>query len=132
MSKKKRKATKKRAINRPYCGGTMTSSQFFGFIRAALRNKFTRWAPKYAALKEAQRPYKGSDKRTKWLYECAITGKLFKQSEVEVDHVTPCGSLRCFEDLPEFTRRLFCEKEGLQVVSKEAHKAKTAAERKKK
>jgi hypothetical protein len=128
-----RKAVRKRQeVDRPYCSGTMTQSAFFSFLRSALRNKFTRWRPKYDALNAARVPYKGPNKKVKWLYRCAITGELFQMKEVEVDHIVPCGSLRSFDDLPGFAQRLFCEKDGLRVVSKEAHKKITAEQRKKK
>lgn len=108
----------------------MTESQFFGFIRSALRNKFGRWKPKYDALNAARRPFRGENRRNqKWEYLCALTGKWFPLKEVEVDHIIPCGSLRCFADLPGFVQRMFVEKDGLQVVSKVAHKIKTKSER---
>jgi len=46
--------------------------------------------------------------------------------EIQVDHVEPCGSLKTFEDLPGFVRRLFCEADGLQVLCKaNCHRRKT-------
>jgi hypothetical protein len=43
------------------------------------------------------------------------------QKETQVDHIVECGSLRRFEDLPGFTERLFCEKEGLQILCRRCH-----------
>jgi hypothetical protein len=133
---KARKAVKKakrQLVPRTRASETMTESQFFGFIRSALRDKFQRWKPKYDCLAAAKRPFRGENRRNqRWEYLCALTGKWFPLKEVEIDHIVPCGSLRTFADLPGFVERLFCEKEGLQVVSKAAHKLKTQAERTKK
>jgi len=46
-----------------------------------------------------------------------------------VDHVRPAGALRSFDDLPGFVARLFCEKEGLQVLCNECHLKKSNLER---
>lgn len=52
--------------------------------------------------------------------------------DVTVDHITPCGSLLCDNDLPKFVKNLFCTQDRLQVLCKDCHKTKTAEERKKK
>lgn len=128
---KAKKKAKRQLVPRTRASNTLTESQFWGFIRSALRDKFSRWKPKYDCLNDARRPFRGENKRNqKWEYLCALTGKWLPQKDVEVDHIIPCGSLKCYDDLPGFVRRLFVEKEGLQVVCKVAHKAKTQAERK--
>lgn len=107
-------------------GNTWTESRYFQFIRTALRGAFTRYPPKYQALKEAQR---GTRPNT---YECAECNELFKAKEVQVDHIEPAGSLKTYKDLPAFVERMFCEADNLQVLCKPCHKVKTAEERKKK
>jgi hypothetical protein len=47
-----------------------------------------------------------------------------------VDHIEPVGTLRTFEDLPEFCRRLFVGIDKLQVLCKTCHNKKTLAETK--
>lgn len=48
------------------------------------------------------------------------------RKEVEVDHIVPCGTLKCVEDLPGFVTRLFCEADGFQVLCKaNCHSKKT-------
>jgi 5-methylcytosine-specific restriction endonuclease McrA len=106
-----------------------TISRFFGFLRSALRSAFNRYPVKWAVLRAAQRAYEGTDKRIKWEYQCAKCGGWFKAKEVSVDHVVPAGSLNTFEDLAGFAERLFCGPDGLQVLHKECHAAKTAEER---
>ena len=114
----KKKPVKQR-VPRTRGGGTYTESQFWGFIRAGLRSKYVRWPPRYKVLREASRPVTG--KRHKTEYQCAECSKWLKQSEVEVDHIEPCGSLRSFDDLPGFVERLFCEPDKLRVLCKPCH-----------
>ena len=104
-----------------------TTAKFFGFIRSGLRDKFNRWPPKYEVLNEARITVTGQ--RHRYEYTCAACNNTFKQKEVQVDHITPAGSLKSFEDLPAFVEKLFCGKEGLQVMCKACHKEKTLKER---
>ena len=133
--KKKRVTGKPKAPRKPKapktrCSGTMTESQYWSFVRAALRSKSRRWAPVYEVLKDARRPSKSDNKRLKWEFQCAECKDWFPAKSVSVDHITPCGSLRCGADLPGFVERLLCEKENLQVLCTEnCHKAKTLKER---
>jgi hypothetical protein len=53
----------------------------------------------------------------------------FKSKEVTVDHIRPCGSLRGFQDLPDFVENLLCELDGLQMLCKPCHHTKTMYER---
>src|SRR5690349_17800306 len=100
----KKKAAKKRAIKTPRTrnAGTMTESQFFQMLRAALRNKSRWWKPRLICLEQARRPYNGPNKRLKWEYQCSVCKKWFPQTQVEAHHSTPAGKLNSFEDLPGF------------------------------
>lgn len=89
-----------------------------------------RWPPKWEVLKDAQRPYKGPKKSQKYEYQCDECTEWFVQKDVEVDHIIPCGSLKTYDDLPGFVRRLFVGKDGLRVVCKPCHKTKTQEARK--
>lgn len=120
---------KRKLKERPYAGGRYTEARFWGFIRSALRQKSTRWPPIYDVLEEARRPSKSKNKRLKWEYQCAKCKKWWPQKEVSVDHIIPTGSLKSFDDIPGFVERLFCEKDGLQVLCDGCHNVKTAAER---
>ena len=134
---KKRKAPAKKAkrvgVPRtpPYAPfPSWTTSKFFGFLRSGLRSTYNKWPPKWEVLKEAKRPYKGDDKRTKWEYKCAKCKEYYKSKEVSVDHIEPAGSLNSFDDLPGFVERLFCGVEGLQLLCTGCHQLKTSEERK--
>jgi 5-methylcytosine-specific restriction endonuclease McrA len=112
-------------------GGTWTTARYWSFIRSCLRRAWSRYPVRYQVLKEAQKPYTGTDKRTKWLYECADCSQDFKTKEVEVDHIVGAGSLKDYSDLAGFCERLFCEKDNLRVLCKPCHKKRTDEERKK-
>lgn len=110
-------------------GNTWTESRYFSYIRSTLRRAWSRYPVRFQVLSEAKRAYKGTDKRTKWEYQCKDCTKWFKTKEVEVDHINSAGSLKCFEDLAGFCERLFCEKENLRVLCKPCHKKRTDGER---
>jgi 5-methylcytosine-specific restriction endonuclease McrA len=107
---------------------TMTEAGFWSFIRSGLRSKSQRWPPKYAAKAAAKKSVTG--KRHRFEYQCAKCTKWFKDKEVEVNHIIPCGTLKSFDDLPVFVERLFCEQEHLEVICKPCHKLETAEQRK--
>lgn len=109
---------------------TWTTARFWGFIRSALRAASSRWPPKYQVLHEARRASQSSNKRQRWDYQCAECTKWFPQKQVKVDHKIPVGTLKDFDDLSEFVRKMFCPVEGLQVLCGPCHdKIKTPADR---
>jgi 5-methylcytosine-specific restriction endonuclease McrA len=110
--------------NKTRCGGLWTEARYFGFIRSALRQASKRYPVRGQVLKEARRPSKLKDKRTKWEYKCARCKKWFKSKDIQVDHIKPCGSLKTYKDLPKFVETLFCEIDNLQVLCKPCHKVK--------
>lgn len=123
-----------------------TTAKFFGFIRSGLREKFNRWPPKYEVLAKARKLIELTDdngeplkyktgrrqgeSRCIYNYQCNGCKQWFKQTEVQVDHITPAGSLRTFADLPSFVSKLFVGVEGLQVMCYTCHQTKTNEEKK--
>jgi hypothetical protein len=74
----------------------------------------------------------GKKGRHRFEYQCAECKKWYMDKEVGVDHIKPAGSLKSFDDLPQFVETLFCEEDNLQVLChKPCHANKTARERKK-
>lgn len=107
-----------------------TDAKYWSFIRSALRRAWTKFPNKYRALNAAKLPAKGLRKGRKvFLYECARCKDEFTTSQVSVDHIKPCGSLRNIDDLPVFATNLFCEQDNLQVLCKKCHYEKTMEER---
>jgi 5-methylcytosine-specific restriction endonuclease McrA len=125
---KKRKIKKPR-VAKPRNAGTMTESAFWSFIRSALRQKSRWWKPITQCKMKARRPYKGPNKRQKFEYQCKECQQWFPDKQVNVDHITPAGTLRCANDLPGFVERLFCEIDGLQVLCSKCHDKKTKQEK---
>lgn len=115
--------------NKPRAGGTWTEARYWAFIRSALRRAWAKYPVRFQVLQKARRPYTGEDKRTKWEYNCAKCNGWFKSKEVEVDHVESAGSLKSYEDLGGFCKRLFCEEDNLRVLCKSCHKQVTQEER---
>ena len=114
------KNSRSKLKDRPYNSGTMTESMFFGMLRSCLRSKSRFWKPRLEVLKDSRRKFVGGG-RQKWEYRCCMCGGWFKNDDVEVNHKVEAGSLRSFDDLGGFAQRLFCEKEGLEVVCKACH-----------
>lgn len=110
---------------RTHAGKTWTKARYWSFIRSALRRAWSKYPVRYQVLTKAKVPYKGKDKRRKFNYRCAHCQKLFKQGDVQVDHILPCGSLNDYEDLPRFVSRLLCEEDNLQVLCSKCHDKKT-------
>lgn len=110
-----------RRVERLRNGGKWTEARYFGFIRSALRSAFRKWGPKHEAKAAAKVAYN--------TYQCAACDGWFGTKEVEVDHIVPAGSLKCYDDLPGFVERLFCEAQGFQVLCKDCHYHKTQAEK---
>ena len=126
---KKRKTTRKPKVERTRNAGTMTESAFWSFIRSALRQKSRWWKPITQCKQKARRPYKGPNKRQKFEYQCNYCEQWFPEKRVNVDHITPAGTLRTAADLPGFVERLFCEIDGLQVLCSNCHDEKTKLEK---
>lgn len=126
---KKRKTSRKTKVVRTRNAGTMTESAFWSFIRSALRQKSRWWKPITQCKLKARRPYKGPNKRQKFEYQCNNCKEWFPDKRVNVDHITPAGTLRSAADLPGFVERLFCEIDGLQVLCSKCHDEKTKQEK---
>ncbi len=123
-----------------------TQAKFFGFLRSGLREKFNRWPPKYEVIKEAAKAEqlldedgepvrfktgkKAGQLKTVKTYLCVQCGERFRQKEVQVDHKTPAGTLKSFNDLGSFAQNLFVGTDKLQVMCKPCHLVKTNKEKK--
>lgn len=113
------------------CNGEWTEARFNSFIKSLLRQGSKRWAPISSVMKEA-RVERG-------FYRCASCGedvpKTYKDGtkrvqNVFVDHIDPIIDPAVgFTTWDECIERMFCEKEGLQVLCKKCHDIKTQDER---
>ena len=130
MVVKKKAVVKKPRVTKTRNAGTMSESAFWSFIRSGLRQKSRWWKPITQCKLEAKRPYKGTNKRQKFEYQCNECKNWFIEKLINVDHIHPAGSLKCAADLPAFVERLFCETDNLQVLCEACHNIKTQNERK--
>jgi hypothetical protein len=120
--KKKEIKPKKPKVPKTRNNGTFTESQFFSWLRSRLRRMSIYWKPIQQVRKNAQVPYVGENKRRKFSYKCENCGGLFSAQETSVHHVTECGQLKSFEDLPGFCERLFIEADqGLILICNNCH-----------
>ena len=110
----------KQRVPRTRGGGTYTEAQFWTMIRSALRQKSRFWKPISLCKQHARRPFKGKG-RQKWEYQCATCKKWYSDKETVVHHKIPAGTLKSFDDLPQFVSRLFCEEEDLMCVCNTCH-----------
>jgi 5-methylcytosine-specific restriction endonuclease McrA len=132
IKKKAIKKPKKVAILKTRNAGTLTESAFWSFIRSGLRQKSRFWKPITQCKMKSRRAYKGPLKRQKFEYQCKECLNWFPDKKINVDHISPAGSLRCANDLPGFVERLFCEVDNLQVLCQCCHDIKTKQEKLKK
>lgn len=116
------KKTKTIRVPKTRGAGTYTESAFWSMIRSVLRQKSRWWKPISICKSEARRPYKGTNKRQKFEYQCSKCKKWFPEKKIAVHHIIPAGTLTCADDLPGFVERLFCEVEGLTVLCDDCHK----------
>ena len=114
-----------------------TTARFWQFIRSALRAAYNKWPPKYSVIKNSKRPAEqewynedGRKLNVKWEYQCNSCKEWWMQKQISVDHIEPVGTLKDYDDLPDFVRRLFVDEQGLQILCSDCHNKKTQAERK--
>ena len=129
IKKKAIKKPKKVATLKTRNAGTLTESAFWSFIRSGLRQKSRFWKPITQCKMKSRRAYKGPLKRQNFEYQCKECLNWFPDKKVNVDHISPAGSLRCANDLPGFVERLFCEVDNLQVLCQGCHDIKTKEEK---
>lgn len=117
----KSKPIKKEKVPKPFADGKLSSAAFFGMLRSCLRRKSMYWFSIQVVRKAAQIPYVGESKRMKYLYVCGDCKTAVPSTGGAVHHLVECGSLNSFEDLPEFTRKLFCNSDGLIFLCNFCH-----------
>ncbi len=117
-----------------------TEARLRSFVMSGMRRMTARWGPKYSVLNKAfvENQINPKTKRTRKMFRCAITGKLFPAAEMQIDHIDPVVPYKFGRKTKwlgynwnELLPRVFCSEENLQAVSKAAHKIKTKMENEK-
>lgn len=104
------------------------------YILSRIRSVLRRLSMQMPSIRECRlavrRRYTGDNPRLKWEYPCAKCGHWYTEKETHVDHIVPAGSLKSFDDVGPFARRLlFPTSNQLQILCKACHKTKTTSER---
>lgn len=113
-----------------YNGGQWTKARFNSFIKSSLRTASVRWEPRYSVLKDAYTITQTNVKTGRMAkhFECNSCHGQFPQKDVEVNHKVPVVPVAGFDSWDQVIERLFCEKDGLEVLCKPCHKIITAQE----
>lgn len=90
------------------------------FLIMVLRRASRTWPPKNQAFALA-RVNRGE-------YKCKACEKIFKQKEVQADHISPVIPLTGFDTVEGFIKRLLCDVHGYQILCKPCHLIKTKRE----
>lgn len=108
-----------------------TKAKFFTWLRGAFRKAVWSRYPGRIKFKNerCEKPPEGYTGRAKSGAYCALTGEWVGKSNLEVDHVIGEASLREWADVESFIRHLCPTDDNMQLVSREAHKIKSYAER---
>lgn len=120
-------ATKKEGTRN---GKEWTEARYFSFVKSGLRSASQRWPPRYTVINEAYVGQQINPKSGRWAkhYRCSSCGVAFPAKEVEVNHIIPVIPVTGFDNWDGVVSRLFCEKDGLELVCKPCHKAITLVE----
>lgn len=134
-------------MTKPYGEGKYfkTKSAYLNWIRGVLRRGWTKYPPqnKYKASRSTRVPvldengdniyYKSGKKKgqlkTRLESPCDGCGKIFPSSKIQVDHITPVGSLTKEEHLEGYTLDMYCDEENWQLLCSETcHPIKSYAD----
>ena len=128
ISKRKKKLESfKKGLNED---GSMSEKKICTQIRSAIRGVWMKHPVKLAYLYEHTYPDKNPNTRTKWLVDCELCGKAFKQSDVQCDHKVGEHSLLTLEDVVPFAQSILgVTHEDLQMLCIPCHEAVTYSER---
>ena len=109
-----------------------TESTFWGWVRGGLRRAVWMKHPtKLTHLKEHRfKSPLGRGGQEVWACICVVCKETKRQSECQVDHKIPAGSLSKPEDIQGFVERLaFVSDDEIQIVCKPCHGILTYSER---
>ena len=111
-----------------------TESAFMSWLRGGIRRMWSKHPVRIEFMKQNRiripNPNKNGKAKEVWGGVCALTGELTPQTSLEVDHKKGNHSLRSIDDIQSFVEGiLLVTFDDLQLVSKDAHKIKSYAEK---
>lgn len=103
-----------------------TRSEFYVWLRGLLRRGWSKHPLKVNKMRDARfkvdKVFKNGKIAKVWHCKCELCSKTGPQKEFEVDHIVPAGSLRCFQDIEGFIKRLlFVKEDDLRILCKECN-----------
>jgi len=107
-----------------------TTARYWSFIRSNVRKMHMKWPP-YREARLSGRRLKPADKsgRHKFEHQCSDCKEWFPEKQIQMDHVTPCGSIQCHEDISVFVERLLSPVSGYKKLCINCHQKVTNEER---
>ena len=111
-----------------------TESAFMSWLRGGIRRMWSKHPVRIEFMKQSRicipNPNKNGKAKEIWGGVCALTGEITPQTSLEVDHKKGNHSLRSIDDIQSFIESiLLVTFDDLQLVSKDAHKIKSYAEK---
>lgn len=111
-----------------------SQSAWFAFLRGVLRSGWKNFPVKNKFLKKVRKripnPSPRGRHKTIWGGTCEMCKNDFPSKDMQVDHKIGAGSLNDWDDLEDFTRRLFdVTEDDLQYLCKPCHSIKSYSER---
>jgi len=118
--------------DKPRNGGEWTEARYRSFIISTLRRSSSRWGPRNEAKRDARQAEKFPNDRGRLVFhsKCRGCGAIVPETTASVDHINPVIDPKVgFENWSTYIERMYCEKDGFQVLCKPCHDAKTKEER---
>lgn len=127
---KKREAKLKEFLKKLDVDGKPQEKHVVSVVRSAIRSAWMKSDVKLAYLYMNIVPDMDDSTRTKWLVPCEMCCKLFKLTDVEIDHRNGNHSFTKVEDFENyFNNILMVGFDDLAILCKEDHAVKTLSER---
>lgn len=103
-----------------------TKAAFMVFLRGGLRRVWNKHPAKLALLKRKRmqipNPNENAKKATVWGAECSVCLKIDVLKNMQIDHITPAGSIVDISDIQGFVERLLVvSSDNLRVVCNECN-----------
>jgi hypothetical protein len=110
--------------------GTMSEKRLVAMIRGAIRQVWMKAPNKLAKLEMERVPDMNPKTRTKWLFPCAICKGMFKEADIEVDHIKGNHKFTAIADLDKYCENILnVPPRKMQILCKKGcHPIKTLAE----
>lgn len=119
----------KRGVELTRAYNTKTEAEFWSFILSALRAATKFWKPKMVKLLDGRRESQSSNKRLKWEFSCESCKGWFPQTEIQIDHIVPCGGINGIDKVVPWIIKAFVEIDGFQRLCLSCHTKKTNEEK---